>query len=86
VKGLQMADKVSKGGKTTTGKKRGASASAASSRGSYDPDAEARAVRQFSAAAKRMLAENTASPEIARQKLRELGILTPSGRLSKNYK
>jgi hypothetical protein len=37
-------------------------------------------------AAKRMLAANTESPGIARQKLQSIGILDRHGRLSKNYK
>ncbi|MDX2258026.1 MAG: hypothetical protein NW205_03845 [Hyphomicrobiaceae bacterium] len=51
-----------------------------------DVSVEAREQRQFSKTAKRMIAENTSSPDIARQKLRDMGILTASGRLSKNYK
>ncbi len=41
---------------------------------------------QFLAAAKRLKDTNTATPEIARSKLKELGILGKDGKLSKNYK
>lgn len=41
---------------------------------------------RFLAAAKRMKIANTASPEVARSKLIELGILGKDGKLSKNYK
>lgn len=41
---------------------------------------------RFLAAAKRMQAANTASPEVARSKLKQLGILGSDGKLSKNYK
>ncbi len=42
--------------------------------------------RQLAAVAQRMKDTNTASPEIARTKLKELGILSGNGKLSKNYK
>lgn len=42
--------------------------------------------RQFVETVERMRRENTASPEIARSKLKELGILTSDGRLSDKYK
>jgi hypothetical protein len=41
---------------------------------------------QFLAAAERMKRANTASPKVARAKLKELGILGADGKLSKHYK
>ena len=41
---------------------------------------------RFLAAAKLMKVANTASPDVARSKLKELGILGADGKLSKNYK
>jgi hypothetical protein len=41
---------------------------------------------RFQAAAKRWAEANTATPEIARDTLVRLGIHTPSGKLTKNYR
>ena len=41
---------------------------------------------RFLAAAERLKVANTASPEIARAKLKEMGILDENGKLSENYK
>lgn len=49
-----------------------------------DPNS-AEAARQFSKAAKAFTALHTRSPQAARKVLAEMGILTASGRLSRNY-
>jgi hypothetical protein len=41
---------------------------------------------RFQAAAKRYADANTATPQIARDTLVRLGIVTPSGKLTKNYR
>ena len=44
------------------------------------------AMKDFIRTVEKMRRANTASPEIARSKLKELGILTSDGRLSDKYK
>lgn len=44
------------------------------------------AMKEFIRTVETLRQANTATPEIARSKLKELGILTSDGRLSDNYK
>ncbi len=46
----------------------------------------AASTRSFEETVKRMRQVNTASPQVARSKLKELGILSSDGRLSDKYK
>ena len=66
-----MAKQVSKGPRTSSGSAR---------------PSEVAASKTFQETAKRMQQANTASPEIARSKLKDLGILASDGRLSDKYK